>query len=129
MHEIDQTDAVIATRYHNVICALARGRPVIAIGYSIKFNALMQDFDLSGYTQHVDSIDVKQLQVQFQALTVDHAALVDRVQRRSLQMRMPADGFLRCNVRRKGRARQLVPLDALASGTFDPDRRVPISQA
>ena len=93
LHEIDQTDAVIATRYHNVVCALARGRPVIAIGYSIKFKALMQDFDLSGYVQHVDSIDVKRLQVQFQGLTVNDAALVDHVQRRSLQMKCELTGF------------------------------------
>ena len=43
------TDAVIATRFHNVVGALMVNRPVIALGYNAKFNDVMASAGLSRF--------------------------------------------------------------------------------
>ena len=39
--------AVVATRYHNVICALKLAKPVVSVGYAAKNVAIMADMGLS----------------------------------------------------------------------------------
>ena len=56
--EINQTDVVVATRYHNVIGALISGRPVVSIGYAEKNRDLLRQVGLARYCQHVDDFDV-----------------------------------------------------------------------
>ncbi len=36
MQQIAKTDVVIASRYHNIVCALAMGRPTISMAYASK---------------------------------------------------------------------------------------------
>ncbi len=36
MTQLAETDIVVATRYHNVVCALMLGKPTISIGYAKK---------------------------------------------------------------------------------------------
>ena len=68
MLQIADCDAVIATRFHNVICALKMGKPTISIGYSAKFEALMADIGLSAYCQKVEQLDVELLTRQLRDL-------------------------------------------------------------
>jgi polysaccharide pyruvyl transferase WcaK-like protein len=56
---------VIATRYHNVICALKLCKPTISIGYAPKNLALMAGMGLSEYCQPINSLDVSRLIEQF----------------------------------------------------------------
>lgn len=58
MRQIAETDVVVATRYHNVICAVKLCVPVVAVGYSEKFDVLMQDVGLGAYCQHVERLDI-----------------------------------------------------------------------
>jgi polysaccharide pyruvyl transferase WcaK-like protein len=58
MRQIVNTDALIATRYHNVIAGLMTATPTISIGYAEKNSAVMRRFGLEGYAHHVDHIDV-----------------------------------------------------------------------
>jgi polysaccharide pyruvyl transferase WcaK-like protein len=60
--------AVVATRYHNVICALQLGKPTISLGYAKKNVALMDDMGLPEFCQHAHSIDVVKLTEQFTKL-------------------------------------------------------------
>lgn len=85
--EICRTDVVVASRYHNVVGALALGRPVIALGYASKFDALMTDAGLADYCQHVEHLDVKRLIEQFAALTADAGPIAERLRARSSQCR------------------------------------------
>ena len=62
--EMVGVDVVIATRYHNVICALSCGVPTISIGYSKKNDAVMADFGLTDACQHIDALDVALLKRQ-----------------------------------------------------------------
>lgn len=57
MQQIAKTDIVIASRYHNVVCALLMERPVISIGYARKNDALLSDTGLSEFCHHIESFD------------------------------------------------------------------------
>ena len=60
--------SVVATRYHNVVCALQLGKPTISIGYGKKNVVLMEDMGLPEFCQHAQSIDVGKLIEQFTKL-------------------------------------------------------------
>ncbi|KAB2674935.1 dTDP-4-dehydrorhamnose 3,5-epimerase [Brucella tritici] len=57
MKQIAQTDIVLASRYHNVICALHMGRPTISLSYARKNDVLLADNGLSEFCHHVESFD------------------------------------------------------------------------
>jgi polysaccharide pyruvyl transferase WcaK-like protein len=59
---------VVATRYHNVICALKMVKPTISLGYGIKNNAVMADAGLSEFCQFANSLDLDLLIKQFTEL-------------------------------------------------------------
>ncbi len=63
--------AVVATRYHNVICALKLGKPTISIGYAKKNVVLMEDLGLPEFCQYAHSLDVAKLIEQFTRLERD----------------------------------------------------------
>lgn len=68
MQAIAPAGTVVATRYHNVICALKLGKPTISLGYSPKFATLMTDMGMPGFSQQADSLDVDRLIEQFMEL-------------------------------------------------------------
>jgi polysaccharide pyruvyl transferase WcaK-like protein len=59
---------VIATRYHNIICALMLSKPTISIEYSAKNSALMAGMGMAEYCQSIGSLDVPLLTEQFTTL-------------------------------------------------------------
>jgi polysaccharide pyruvyl transferase WcaK-like protein/SAM-dependent methyltransferase len=59
---------VVATRYHNVMCALKLEKPVISIGYAAKNAAIMADAGLADFCQHTNTLDVDRLIQQFTEL-------------------------------------------------------------
>jgi polysaccharide pyruvyl transferase WcaK-like protein len=67
--QIAASKVVVATRFHNVLCALMLAKPTISIGYARKNDALMQEMGVGGYCQHIDALDVDRLIAQFEALT------------------------------------------------------------
>ena len=73
--QIETTDIVVATRFHNVLLALVLGKPVLAISFHDKCASLMRDVGLADYCQDVHELEVERLLEQFQALE-EHAALV-----------------------------------------------------
>jgi polysaccharide pyruvyl transferase WcaK-like protein len=68
MRQIAQTRIVVATRFHNIVCALKLSRPVISIGYAKKNDVLMADMGLGAFCQHVERFDVDLLIEQFTEL-------------------------------------------------------------
>jgi polysaccharide pyruvyl transferase WcaK-like protein len=75
---------VIATRYHNVLAALALGTPTISLGYARKNDVLMSLFGLAEYCQPVGALDVDRAVAQFHSV-------VDRYDEleRGLEGRLP----------------------------------------
>lgn len=73
MRTMAQAGTIVATRYHNLICALMLSKPTISVGYGEKNAALMTDMGLTEYCQSVDSLNVDRLIKQFTTLE-SHAA-------------------------------------------------------
>jgi polysaccharide pyruvyl transferase WcaK-like protein len=63
--QMSAAELIIATRYHNVVCALISGKPVISIGYADKNDFLLQKANLGAFAQKVDTLDVELLKRQF----------------------------------------------------------------
>lgn len=57
MQQIAKTDVVIASRYHNIVCALAMGRPTISMAYASKNDALLHDTGLAAFCHRIDNFD------------------------------------------------------------------------
>ena len=64
-NEIAQTDLVVASRFHNVLCALMLERPVISLSYHEKNDSLMKEMGLERYCQHMEHFTNERLIEQF----------------------------------------------------------------
>jgi polysaccharide pyruvyl transferase WcaK-like protein len=79
LSELAATDVVVASRFHNVLLALMLDKPVIAISYHEKIDALMAGFGLGPYCQDIERIDLDRLIRQLAALENDAAILTPRI--------------------------------------------------
>lgn len=79
MRQMAGTDLVVATRYHNLVCALRMGRPAISIGYAAKNDALMAEMGLAGYCQHIERLDLGLLKEQTRRLVAERSVLEQRI--------------------------------------------------
>lgn len=68
MKEMAAADTVVATRYHNLICALKAGTPALALSYSAKSDALMDRMGLGAYRHPAREVDAGRLLEQFREL-------------------------------------------------------------
>ncbi|MFI8458207.1 polysaccharide pyruvyl transferase family protein [Kitasatospora sp. NPDC085464] len=75
MKEMAVADTVVAVRYHNLICALKTGTPVLALCYATKSEALMADMGLGAYCHPAREVDADRLLEQFRALEQRSAEL------------------------------------------------------
>ncbi len=75
MGRMAEVDAVVASRYHNVLSALKLAKPTISVSYASKNDVLMQDMGLGEYCQPIRELDVPLLIEQFHALGADRDRL------------------------------------------------------
>lgn len=75
MKEMAAADTVVATRYHNLICALKVGTPTLALSYAAKSDALMAQMGLAAYRHPAREVDADRLLEQFRALEQRSAEL------------------------------------------------------
>ena len=75
---------VVATRYHNVMCALKLCKPTLSIGYAAKNDVLMADMGLSEFCQSARSLDVGRLIEQFTELESRSAQLRRTMRERNM---------------------------------------------
>lgn len=68
MQQMSSVGTVVATRYHNVLCALKMAKPTLSVGYARKNDALMSDMGLGDFCQSARSLDGALLIEQFAAL-------------------------------------------------------------
>jgi len=87
MRQISETDAVVATRFHNVVCALKLGRPTVSIGYSKKNDVLMAEMGLGDFCQHIERLDVELLTRQFDRLMADRDRYAEAIRETNLAFR------------------------------------------
>ena len=77
--QMASTDVVVATRFHNIVCALSLGRPVISIGYAKKNDVLTARAGLGDFCQHIDNLDEELLKKQFTSLVENRAFYEQKV--------------------------------------------------
>lgn len=87
MTQFSAVDAVIATRFHNVLCALKVGAPTISLGYAKKNDVLMAALGLDEFCQHVESFDVELLIQQFTKLIERRAFYAEVVKGKGANLR------------------------------------------
>lgn len=94
MEAMAPAGSIIATRYHNLICALRLAKPTISLGYAAKHDTLMAAVGLAGFCQHADALDVDRLIEQFTELTGRSAELRQVIAERNAEFaRDVADQF------------------------------------
>ncbi|WP_280819404.1 polysaccharide pyruvyl transferase family protein [Pseudaminobacter soli (ex Li et al. 2025)] len=82
MEQMSQTDIVVATRFHNIVCALKMGKPTISLGYARKNDVLMAEMGLGDYCQHVEQFSVPTLIEHFDTVVANRDALAQNVRQR-----------------------------------------------
>jgi polysaccharide pyruvyl transferase WcaK-like protein len=68
MRQMASVETIIATRYHNVLCALKVSKPTLSIGYAAKNESLMAEMGLAEFCQAARSLDMDLLIKQFTEL-------------------------------------------------------------
>ena len=53
-----QCDAMVASRYHNVVAAVVAGIPVVSLGYGPKNKALLEQLEMPQWSHDIDSFTV-----------------------------------------------------------------------
>jgi polysaccharide pyruvyl transferase WcaK-like protein len=74
---------IVATRYHNVICALRLGKPTISLSYAAKHDVLMSQMGLADYCQDARALDVGRLIGQFADIQTRSAQLRPAISERN----------------------------------------------
>jgi polysaccharide pyruvyl transferase WcaK-like protein len=78
--EMMRAQVVIASRFHNLICALRVGRPTVSIGYASKCRHLMEALGLDGYWQEIERLSASLLVTQIRDAQNDGEQLAARIQ-------------------------------------------------
>ncbi|QLH25387.1 polysaccharide pyruvyl transferase family protein [Streptomyces sp. Rer75] len=84
MKETAVADTVVATRYHNLVCALKVGTPTLALSYAAKSDALMDRMGLGAYCHPAREVDADRLLEQFRTLEKRSAELRQTLTERNL---------------------------------------------
>lgn len=84
MKEMAAADTVVATRYHNLVCALKVGTPTLALSYAAKSDALMAEMGLGAYCHPAREVEADQLLKQFRELEQRSAELRRTLTERNL---------------------------------------------
>ncbi|WP_030057313.1 polysaccharide pyruvyl transferase family protein [Streptomyces novaecaesareae] len=84
MEETAAAEAVVATRYHNLVCALKVGTPTLALSYAAKSDALMAQMGLGAYCHPAREVDADRLIEQFRELEKRSAELRQTLAERNL---------------------------------------------
>ena len=85
MRAMAPAGTVVATRYHNLICALMLSKPTLSVGYGEKNAALMADIGLAEYCQSVNSLDIDHLIKQFTDLESRAASVRQAITERNAE--------------------------------------------
>jgi polysaccharide pyruvyl transferase WcaK-like protein len=79
MRQIALTDIVVATRFHNIVCALKLSRPTISVGYAHKTEVLLADMGLGNFCQPIEELNIDLLMRQFTALVAERREHEQRI--------------------------------------------------
>ncbi|KAA9151097.1 hypothetical protein FPZ12_039685 [Amycolatopsis acidicola] len=83
MQEMGHVDTVVATRFHNVLCALKVCRPTLSVGYAEKNEVLMAEMGLGAFCHPARAVDPDRLFAQFTELERRSAELRETLAERN----------------------------------------------
>ncbi|HEX6357339.1 polysaccharide pyruvyl transferase family protein [Actinophytocola sp.] len=86
LREMARVDAIVASRYHNVLAAVKLGKPTVAVGYAAKSDALMAEMGVGEFCQSIRDLDVDRLVKQFTVMEERSAELRAVLTRRNTEM-------------------------------------------
>jgi polysaccharide pyruvyl transferase WcaK-like protein len=95
MAEMARAEVVVASRFHNLICALRLSKPVVSFGYAGKSAHLLNEFGLGGLSQSIDDIDVALALTQIDEAPLVHAAFENKVKGKLSQFEADLDAQFR----------------------------------
>lgn len=78
-------ETVVATRYHNILCALKLAKPTLSVGYARKNEVLMAQLGLGEFCQPAQNIDVDELVRQFAELESRAGELNETLTKRGIE--------------------------------------------
>lgn len=87
MQQLGETELLVATRFHNVVCALMMGKPVISLSYARKNDVLLEEMGLGSFCQHIESFSLDRLKAQFQELMLNRADYIPGIVEKTTQYR------------------------------------------
>ncbi|MBS0558667.1 MAG: polysaccharide pyruvyl transferase family protein [Proteobacteria bacterium] len=64
MRQLHDADILVATRFHNVVCALKLGLPTISVGYEAKNDAVMAAAGMAQFCHFIEDVDPVRLSEQ-----------------------------------------------------------------
>ena len=92
--EMSRAEVVIASRFHNLICALRLGRPTVSIGYAGKNRNLMQAVGVEGYCQDIEQLEVSTLVAQVESARRDAEGLTARIRQGTSHYALEVESLL-----------------------------------
>jgi polysaccharide pyruvyl transferase WcaK-like protein len=87
MQQLGETELLVATRFHNVVCGLMMGKPVISLSYARKNDVLLEEMGLGEFRQHIESFSLDRLKAQFKQLMLDRADYIPGIVEKTAQYR------------------------------------------
>ncbi len=88
--QMSDAEVIVASRYHNLICALRLGRPVVSLSYGRKSAWLMERFGLQSHERPIEHLDPDALLAELAELRRDGAVLAGRIRDRADELRKEA---------------------------------------
>jgi polysaccharide pyruvyl transferase WcaK-like protein len=79
LRQLGKTDFVVATRFHNILWALALNKPVISISFHQKCTSLMNDMGLKDYCEDIRCLSSDNLIRQFLRLEQNAVGIMSMV--------------------------------------------------
>jgi polysaccharide pyruvyl transferase WcaK-like protein len=89
--QLSKTDAVVGTRFHNILLALALNKPAICVSFHQKCTSLMHDMGLQEYCQDIKQLNAEKLIEQFCKLEANAGSLKAMIRQRVSDCRKALD--------------------------------------
>jgi polysaccharide pyruvyl transferase WcaK-like protein len=80
--QLSKTDAVVATRFHNILLALALNKPAICISFHQKCTSLMRAMGLHEYCQDIKQLNAEKVIEQFCKLETNASSLKEMIRQK-----------------------------------------------
>lgn len=92
--ELQECDLVVGTRFHNVVCSLILGKPVLSVGYAAKNRDLLAAFGLGKYAHDIETLSVDCLMEQFDEVVTRRLEFQESILCKTLSYRAELEEYL-----------------------------------